>query len=286
MKMMRQFLIVFSSISILFVISACNNGENRPQVSGEDGVENSPEKDAQIQKYNLEQQKKFAGTRTPCDTLSIKEYILHNYPQGNYLVNFDKLFSYSLPKPALIYFERDRRYIFAVVAKSREGERLIEPKNIVGYDQSFIDLDSTELGTAYFYLTLFKCESGNIEKKWESLIPSHGGFNRITLQVWKYRGTPFIKANFHYGRGTGHIDYNYFLINGIENKPHLLMTYEGINFKRTITNYNNDKYPDYYEHIYYDLGDRIFSKDSVAFVWNDKDSVYVNTKNARQTRPY
>jgi hypothetical protein len=64
------------------------------------------------------------------------------------------------------------------------------------------------------------------------------------------------------------------------------MTYEGINFKRTITNYNNDQFPDYYEHIYYDLGDKIFSKDSVAFVWNEKDSVYVNTKNNRQTRRY
>ena len=64
------------------------------------------------------------------------------------------------------------------------------------------------------------------------------------------------------------------------------MTYEGINFKRTISNVNADEIPDYYEHIYYDLGDRIFSKDSVAFVWNAKDSVYVNSRNKRQTRPY
>ncbi|MFC2103238.1 hypothetical protein ACFLSS_02295 [Bacteroidota bacterium] len=283
---MKQILTIFLTIFLLVFISGCNNDENKKQISGLDGVENSPEKDAQIQKYNLEQQKKLAGTRTPCDTLALKEYVLQNYQQGSYLVNFDKLFGYSLPKPALIYFEKDRRYIFAVVAKSREGERLIEPQNIVGYDQSFIDLDSTELGTAYFYLTLFKCDAGSIEKIWESLIPSHGGFNRIILRNWRYKGTPFIETNFHYGRGTGHINYNYFLIDGVNKKPHLLMTYEGINFKRTVTNYNNDKYPDYYEHIYYDLGDRIYSKDSVAFVWNEKDSVYVNTKNNLQTRPY
>jgi hypothetical protein len=285
-KQIIKILVIISASFLLIFIAGCNEGENRQQVSGLEGVENSPEKDAQIQQYNLEQQKKFSGNRTPCDTLALKEYILQNSPKGNYLVNFDKLYSYSIPKPALIYYEKDKSYIFGVVAKSREGERLIEPKNIVGYDQSFIDLDSTELGTAYFYLTLFKCDLGYIEKVWESLIPSHGGFNRIILRKWNYTGTPFIEANFHYGEGTGHINYNYFLIESINNKPHLLMTYEGINFKRTITNYNNDQFPDYYEHIYYDLGDKIFSKDSVAFVWNEKDSVYVNTKNNRQTRRY
>ena len=64
------------------------------------------------------------------------------------------------------------------------------------------------------------------------------------------------------------------------------MTYKGINFKRTIANVNDDEFPDYYEHIYYDLGDRIFSKDSVAFMWNTKDNVYVNSRNKRQTRSY
>jgi hypothetical protein len=218
--------------------------------------------------------------------LSLKEYVIQNYPKGNYLVSVDKMFSYSIPKPALVYYGEGESYVFGVVAKSREGERLIEPKNIVGYDQSFIDLDSTELGTAYFYLTLFKCNVGYIERVWETIIPSHGGFNKIILRHWDYNGTPYIEANFHYGRGTGHINYNYFLIDGLQNKPHLIMTYEGINFKRSIANYNNDKYPDYYEHIYYDLGDRIYSRDSVAFVWKEKDSVYVNTKNNRQTRRY
>ena len=261
--------------------------ERKEEINNQlDGVEYLPEKDARIQQYNLEQQEKLAGNRTSCDTLSLKGFVLASYPQGNYLVNTDKTLSYSIPKPAVIYYNKDRSYIFGVIAKSADGERLIEPQNIVGYDQSFIDLDSTELGTAYFYLTLFRCQDGIFETVWESLIPSHGGFNNITLKNWNYKNIPFIEANFHYGRGTGHINYNYFLIDGINNRPHLMMTYEGINFKRTISNVNDDEFPDYYEHIYYDLGDRIFSKDSVAFIWKIKDSVYVNSRNKRQTRPY
>ena len=65
-----------------------------------------------------------------------------------------------------------------------------------------------------------------------------------------------------------------------------MMTYKGINFKRTIANVNDDRYPDYYEHIYYDLDDRVFTKDSVAFVWKQMDSVYFNTRNNKQTRLY
>jgi len=284
---MNLFLHSILIIICTIVLSGCGGDEEESKdILGKDRVEYSPEKDARIQQYNLEHQKKFASDRTPCDTLALKEYVLISYPEGNYLVNSDKTLSYNVPKPAVIYYYKDNNYIFGVVAKSREDERLIEPKNIIGYDQSFIDLDSTELGTAFFYLTLFKCTNGNFEVVWETPIPSHGGFNRITLKKWKYNNTEFIESNFHYGRGTGHINYNYFLIDGINSRPHLLMTYEGINFKRTIANVNDDKYPDYYEYIYYDLGNRVFSKDSVAFIWREKDSVYVNTRNHRQTRPY
>jgi len=163
---------------------------------------------------------------------------------------------------------------------------LIEVKNIVGYDQSFIDLDSTELGTAFFYLVLFKCENSSFRVVWESPIPSHGGFNYITLLKWDYNSTKYIKVNFHYAQGIGNISYNYFLINGLEKSPHLLMTYEGINFKRTIVNVNGDRYPDYYEHIYYDDGTNIIHGDSIPFVWNQKDSVYQNLLNKKHTRPY
>lgn len=283
---MKRIILTISIILFITIFGGCGEDRKEGNNTQLDGVEYSPEKDARIQQYNLEQQKKLAGNRTPCDTLALKEFVLENYPEGSYLVNADKTLNYSIPKPAVIYYRKDRSYIFGVIAKSREGERLIEPKNIVGYDQSFIDLDSTDLGTAYFYLTLFRCQNGNFEIVWESLIPSHGGFNNITLKNWEYKNVPFIEVNFYYGRGTGHINYNYFLINGINNQPHLLMTYEGINFKRTIANVNDDEFPDYYEHVYYDLGDRIFSKDSVAFVWNLKDSVYVNSRNKRQTQPY
>ena len=64
------------------------------------------------------------------------------------------------------------------------------------------------------------------------------------------------------------------------------MTYSGTSFKRTLANINNDKYPDYYEHIFYNLADKVYSKDSVGFVWSVKDTVYINTRNKKQTRRY
>lgn len=273
---------------MLIIISACSEKQNQDKnyTLNEIDVATSPEKDAEIQKYNLEQKKKLLSESSACDEIAFKEYILNVYPEGSYLVDCDEVLPDGQTKPALFQYSGDHRYIFAVIAKSKTGERLIDTKNIVGYDQSFIDLDSTELGTAFFYLTLFECVDNSINIIWEKIIPSHGGFNNFSLQTWKHRNIPYIRVNFHYGRGTGHIDYNYFLINGIRNLPHLMMTYEGINFKRTIANRNNDEYPDFYEHIYYDPGDKVFEKDSVAFVWNLKDSLYVNTRNHNQTRLY
>ena len=130
--------------------------------------------------------------------------MIANYPQGSYLLNFDKTLTYNIPKAAVIYIEQsDGKYVFAVVARSKPGERLIEPKNIVGYDQSFIDLDSTKLGTAFFYLTLFKCENDTFTKIWESPVPDDGGFNNMTMEKWAYNGTPYVKIDFHYARGVG-----------------------------------------------------------------------------------
>ena len=254
--------------------------------ANKEAVENSPEKDLEIQKYNLKVKKEQAKERFACDTISVMEYVLNNFPKGTYLLNFDKTFTYNIPKPAVIYFDNDRSYIFGVIAESRPGERLIEPKNIIGYNESYIDLDSTKLGTAFFYLVLFHCDNGKLNTVWKAIIPSHGGFNNFSLHHWKYNGTPYIKVNFHYAQGVGHINYNYFLIDGLTSPPHLLMTYKGINFRRTITNKNNDKFPDYYEYIYYDSGNEIKAVDSVAFTWNVKDSIYVSSRNKRQTRRY
>ncbi len=286
MFMKISLIILTLVICFVFIAGCTSEEENRQTPPYSNGVENSPEKDAWIQSYNLEHQKKLATERKPCDTIAVKEFILNNYPEGTYLVDFDITSAYSVKKPAVIYYGRNNDYIFTVIARSRPGERLIEPNNIVGYDQSFIDLDSTDLGTAFFYLTLLKCKDNNFDVIWEAPIPSHGGFNRFAVKKWRYKNIPFIEVNFHYGRGIGHINYNYFLIEGLEKQPHLLMTYEGINFKRTIANVNNDEYPDYYEYVYYDSGDRVMVRDSVAFIWSKKDSVYINTRNRRQTRPY
>lgn len=275
---------------ILLLLLSCdhNTKSENTKVNYNDQAAFNQNKDAEIQRYNLELKKKESANRFPCDTIAVIEQIFDNYPAGTYLLEFDKTSTYNIPKPAIIYFtDKDgSKFIFTVIASSREGERLIEPANLVGYDQSFIDLDSTKLGTPFLYLVLFECRGENLIKQWEAPIPSHGGFNSIALKKWDYNGTYFIESNFHYAQGIGHINYNYFLIDNIRKFPHLLMTYEGTSMKRTLANVNNDKFPDYYEHVIYNLKDKVFSKDSVAFRWSEKDTLYINTNNPKQTRHY
>lgn len=277
--------IIILTALVVFSLSSC--GENKQDNSAErhnSKVENLPEKDAEIQRYNLNIKKERALNRTPCDTLALIEHVLDTFPPGTYLVDFDKTLTYNIPASAVIYYESS--YIFALIAKSKQGERLIDTKNIVGFDQSYIDLDSTKLGTAFFYLVLFECSNGKFNTVWETPVPSHGGFNKLSLENWKKKRIPYIRINFHYAQGVGHIDYNYFLVNGISSEPHLLMTYKGINFQRTIADHNNDIFPDYYEYVFYDLKDKVYAGDSVAFTWSPKDSLYINSRNPRQTRPY
>lgn len=273
---------------LLFLLSCSKNEDSiKNGINYNNQTELDPQKDAEIQKYNLEIRKQHTNERFPCDTISVMEYVFDNYPSGTYLLEFDRTTTYNIPSPAIIYYnESNQKYAFAVIASSRQGERLIEPANIIGYDQSYIDLDSTKLGTPFIYLVLFECRGNDLSKIWEAPIPSHGGFNNFSLKVWKYKRIPYLEVKFHYAQGVGHINYNYFLIDGIRKYPHLLMTYEGTHFKRTIANVNNDIYPDYYEHIFYNLSDKVYSKDSVAFLWSIKDSVYINTRNSKQTRPY
>ena len=277
-------IIVFLSIGF-FACKGKKEEVNKQDASSQ--VEYSPQKDADIQRYNLEVRKKNAKSRTPGDTIAIIEFVLNNYPEGTYLISIDKTLTYNVPQPALIYANQEGNiFVFGVIARSKPTERLIETKNIIGYDQSFIDLDSTKLGTAFFYLCLFQCVNDQITTVWEAPVPSHGGFNTINMQKWAYNGTPYVDINFHYAQGVGHIDYNYFLIDGLKSPPHLLMTYVGIDFKRTMANINNDKYPDYLEYLYIDTGDKIIARDSIPFVWSVKDSLYINTRNKKQTRPY
>jgi hypothetical protein len=275
---------------ILLLLLSCEHKTETPagHINYNEQAAYDQNKDAEIQRYNLELMKKQSKVRFPCDTISIIQNIFDSYPAGTYLLENDRTVTYNVPKPAIIYFtDKDgSKFIFAVIASSRAGERLIEPANVIGYDQSYIDLDSTKLGTPFLYLVLFECMGENLIKQWEAPIPSHGGFNKITLKKWNFNGTYFLENNFHYAQGVGHINYNYFLIDNIRKYPHLLMTYSGTNFKRTLANVNDDKFPDYYEHIFYNFNDRVYSKDSVAFRWSEKDTLYINTRNFKQTRRY
>lgn len=277
----------------------------------EEQVEFNPNKDYAIVEFNLAEREKLAQKRFPCDTLALAKYVIEEAKtsgeKGSYLVDFDKIFTYSVPAYATVYEQKkDTTYIFGLIAKSRltDGRdiRVVEPKNLIGFLQSYIDLDSTELGTALFYLTLYRCSDNQFTRVWEAEVPNHGGFNRMWMRKWDVKidtvkknipggkdfikTIPYIQVQFHWAIGQGHFNFNYFMVDGIEKTPHLLLTYIGINFKRTMVNLNNDKFPDYYEYLYYDTGDRVTAVDSIGFVWREKDSLYYNTRNPRQTRKY
>lgn len=283
---MKQIIFYLTLLLIASIIS-CTNEQDKSNPLPSRDVATNPQKDAEIQRYNIELRKE-RSERFPCDTIAVMEYILNNYPQGSYLLETDKTTLNSLSRPAVLYHndQDGRRYIFALLTTSRPGERLVEIKNLIGYDESYIDLDSTDLGTPFIYLILLECLGDNIRLVWDAIIPSHGGFKTFSLRKWNYNGTPFIENIFYYAQGIGTISYNYFLVDGIRNKPHLLMTYNGLDFRRNIANVNNDMYPDFYEYIFVSLPDRIFVKDSVAFVWDEKKGVYINARNSRQTRPF
>lgn len=287
---MKKILISFLFLSLLVFLSSCGEEEKEPvetdQFAPGERVAYTPSKDEDIQQYNLEVQKSLSTSNSPYDTLALKEFILDHYEPGTYLVRFDRTFTYNIPKSAVIYYNKGGNFVFGVIAKSKPGERLIEPDNIVGYNQSFIDLDSTDLGVAFFYLILFEYVGNQFQIIWETPIPSHGGLKELSLGRWRYKGTQYMRVNFYYARGSGHIDYNYFFIEGIRSKPHLLMTYRGIDFRRTMANVNNDKYPDYYEYLYYNTGGRIAVLDSIPFYWSEKDTSYISVRDRSLRRPY
>jgi hypothetical protein len=152
---MYKYLILISFSLTLILGSCAEDVKNESEeYLLEQQVEYVPEKDETIQAFNLEKMKEKAKTRFPCDTIAVVEYILNNFPQGTYPLIFDKSVPYEIQKPAVIYFSErgGSKFVFVVIARSRQGERFIEPKNIIGYDQSYIDLDSTKLGTAFPYL--------------------------------------------------------------------------------------------------------------------------------------
>ncbi len=276
-------IIVFLILELLFV--SCKSKE----VGGDAAT--STAKDVSVREYNLDIQKEQTKNRFPCDTISLKEYILNSYNPGTYLVEFDKTFTYSVAKSAVIYFKDTSNYVLAVIAKSKPTERNIETKNIVGYESSFINLDSTKLGTAFFWLTLFECKEGTFNRIWESEVPMHGGFNRMTIKLWKPKNIKYVELNYEDGIISGHRNFNFFMVDGWRNTPHLMETYEGIVHKRTLTNVNNDKYPDYYEYRfasaqYLDSLAQIRILDSIPFYWSTKRQLYITDKNPRWFRKY
>ena len=111
-------------------------------------------------------------------------------------------------------------------------------------------------------------------------------FKNFSLKRWDKKNIQFVQIDFYYAQGIGTISYNFFLVNGIRQEPHLLMTYDGIDFKRTIINFNDDIYPDYNEYVFVSNSSRIYAADSVAFYWQNKENIYVNSRNSRQTRLY
>lgn len=251
----------------------------------------SSAKDEQLRAYNIDVQKSQVRNRFQCDTISLKEYILDNYDKGTYLVQFDRTFTYNVPKEAVVYFKDGGNYILAVIAKSKQSERLIETKNVVGFESSYINLDSTKLGTAFFWLTLFECIDGQFERLWESEVPIHGGFNRINIKNWKAKNMKYVELNYEDGIISGHRNYNFFMIDGWHKPPHLLETSVGIAQKRTIANINNDKYPDYYEfrftgNSWKDSLYAIRILDSIPFYWSEKRKLYITDKTPRWFRKY
>jgi len=264
------------------------SGAGKNGTTKQEEVAYDANKDMSIQEINLAERKKRAKSRFPGDTLDLMEYVIKNYPKGTYLIDNDRTTSYNTPQSAVIYSrESGGMYIYALIAKSRQtDERLIEQKNVIGYDASFIDLDSTKLGTALFFLSLFKYEGGAFNMVWETPVPTHGGFNKMTLENWPAQRIAYIRINFHDARSSGHIDYNYFLVNGMFNKPMPMETYEGIDCKRTLVDHNKDKYPDWCEYLYVDSGQSATLIDSVYFEFRTKDSAFVNVRNGKQMRKY
>lgn len=277
MKVIR---LLFVLLAAAFIINSCGEGGEQKTADEE------PSKDKEIRRSNLEIKEEQTENRFPCDTIALEQHIIDNFPEGTYLVEFDRTFTYNIPKPAVFYYKGEKNYIFAVIAKSKPGERIIEPKNIVGFESSYINLDSTKLGTAFFYLTLFKCDNDDFVQLWEAEVPIHGGFNRMRIKNWKEKRIQYIELNFEDGIISGHRSYNFFFVDGIEKKPHLMETYLGIVHKRTLANVNDDKFPDYYEYRFTEDSTGIAIRDSIPFYWSEKRNLYITDVSRRWWREY
>lgn len=278
MKLSKLLLTILAGF---IIIAGCSSED-----TGEGDAAHSTSKDAALREYNIEVEKEQTKNRFPCDTISLKEYVLDTYERGSYLVEFDRTFIYNVPKSAVIYFNDGANYILALIAKSKPGERNIELTNVTGYESGFVNLDSTKLGTAFFWLTLFECKDGNFEMVWESEVPIHGGFNKMSIKTWRPKNIKYVELNYEDGIISGHRNFNFFLIDGWRKPPHLLETYVGIVHKRNLSNVNNDKFPDYFEYRFAEDSLRIRIIDSIPFYWSDKRQLYITNRNSRWFRKY
>jgi hypothetical protein len=246
----------------------------------------SASKDAALREYNIDVKKEQTKNRFPCDTIALQEYVLGNYPAGSYILERDRMGINDVPKPIVVYFNDGGNFILTLIAKSKSGERNVEIKNLSGYESSFINLDSTKLGTAFLWLTLFEVVNENFNMVWESEVPIHGGFNTITLKTWKPKNIKYVEVNFEDGIISGHRNYNFFMIDRWRKPPHLMETYVGIVHKRNMANVNNDKFPDYFEYRFAEDSSKIRVVDSIPFYWSEKRKLYITNRSPRWFRQY
>ncbi len=270
------------------LVAGC--GEEEPEVTTDTTTAASQGEEDMTQmgayRRNIENRMKESKNRFTNDTLSLAMWILDNYPAGSFLMTVDEVGQLQTQPEAVIYRKKgDSTIVYGILTTSKpDDNRIVEMDNIIGYYTSFIDFDSTELGTAIMYLGQYRGANDQWTKIWDVIVPRHGGFNKFMYQKFPDWNQEYIKVNIYFAEGRGHLDFNYFFTGGIDSVPHLMMTYEGLNFKRTMTNANNDKYPDYVEYVFVDdsLSSRII--DSVTFIW--KDTAYFSVRNPKHWRPY
>ena len=136
MKVLNAILVIALIVILIFFVSGVFTISCDDRPAGGD-PETSAVKDESTRDYNIERDKELAKNRTPCDTIALKEFILDIYQEGNYLVEFDRTFTYNVPKAAVIYHKaNNKQYVFAVIAKSKKGERFVEKKNLIGFELS------------------------------------------------------------------------------------------------------------------------------------------------------
>ncbi len=108
----------------------------------------------------------------------------------------------------------------------------------------------------------------------------------MRIKNWKEKRIQYIELNFEDGIISGHRSYNFFFVDGIEKKPHLMETYLGIVHKRTLANVNDDKFPDYYEYRFTEDSTGIAIRDSIPFYWSEKRNLYITDVSRRWWREY